>query len=101
MSEKAYDDMPMWQQLENWRARAEAAEAQLKTVLDRESATAARHDVKVEKLEAEVARLRTALRELVEEYVGNVDQYRVGGFRSDPEEEDVVKKARAALEAKP
>lgn len=47
----------------------------------------------------EVERLRIALSELVEAYVCNVDSCRVGGFYFDPEQEDVVVEARAALTA--
>ncbi len=45
------------------KARAEAAEHQLKTVLDREAATTARYDAKMETAEAEVARLKAQARE--------------------------------------
>lgn len=44
----------------------ETAEAQLKMVLDREAATTARYDAKLDAAEAEVARLREALEEAVE-----------------------------------
>lgn len=48
---------------------------------------------------AREARLREALAELVKEYVCNVDCTRLGGFYLDPEKEDVVIEARAALTA--
>ena len=46
---------------------------------------------------AENERLREALRELVEEYVRNVDCTRLGGFYLDPETEDCIIHARATL----
>ena len=45
----------------------------------------------------EIERLRAALKELVEEYVRNVDCTRLGGFYLDPETEDCIIDARAAL----
>jgi hypothetical protein len=44
-----------------------------------------------------VAELVEALRELVEEYVCNVDATRLGGFYTDPETEECVKHARTLL----
>ena len=52
---------------------------------------------RAEKAEAERDRLRAALSILLEEYVSDVDPYRVAGFYRDPETEDCVVKARAAL----
>jgi len=49
-------------------------------------------------LRGEIERLRSALKELVEEYVRNVDCTRLGGFYLDPETEDCIIDARAALE---
>ena len=51
----------------------------------------------IEALTAERDRLREALSILLEEYVSDVDPYRVAGFYRDPETEDCVVKARAAL----
>lgn len=42
-------------------------------------------------------KLRRALCNLIEAYISNVDKTRVGGFYLDPETEDVVVEARAAL----
>ena len=53
---------------------------------------------RIEKLEADKARLREALTTLVEEYVTNVDCTRLGGFYLDPESEECVVEARAALQ---
>lgn len=55
---------------------------------------------RIKELEAENERLRGALTELVEEYVCNVDRTRLGGFYLDPETEDCIIDARAALEAR-
>ena len=52
---------------------------------------------RIETLTAERDRLREALSILLEEYVSDVDPYRVAGFYRDPETEDCVVKARAAL----
>ena len=49
------------------------------------------------KAEAERDRLRAVLSVLLEEYLSDVDPYRVAGFYRDPETEDCVVKARAAL----
>ena len=46
-----------------------------------------------------VAQAVEALRDLVEEYIANVDSTRLGGFYQDPETEDCVIAARAALAA--
>ena len=54
----------------------------------------------IEALTAERDRLREALSILLEEYVSDVDPYRVAGFYRDPETEDCVVKARAALKGK-
>lgn len=51
-------------------------------------------------LEAERDQLREALSILMEEYVNEVDPHRVAGFYRDPETEDCVVKARAALNKK-
>ena len=52
---------------------------------------------RIKQLTAERDRLREALSILLEEYVSDVDPYRVAGFYRDPETEDCVVKARAAL----
>ena len=56
----------------------------------------AMHDL-IETQAREIERLRGALKELVEEYVRNVDCTRLGGFYLDPETEDCIIDARAAL----
>jgi len=56
---------------------------------------------RIEALTAEVEWKEAALRDLVKEYVSNVDPYRTGRFYIDPEQEDVVVEARAALEKQP
>ena len=43
------------------------------------------------------ADLVEAVKWLLEEYVSNVDSYRMGGFYFDPEKEECVVEARAAL----
>ena len=57
-------------------------------------------DARCDALTAERDRLREALSILLEEYVSDVDPYRVAGFYRDPETEDCVVKARAALKGK-
>ena len=52
---------------------------------------------RLEALEAENERLRGALSNLINAYTANVDTYRLGGFYTDPETEDEVIEARAAL----
>ena len=45
----------------------------------------------------EIDRLKAALGNLINAYTANVDTYRLGGFYTDPETEDEVIEARAAL----
>ncbi len=45
-----------------------------------------------------IDRLKAALGNLINAYIANVDTYRLGGFYTDPETEDEVIEARAALE---
>ena len=54
----------------------------------------------IEALTAVQHQLRQALSILMEEYVNEVDPYRVAGFYRDPETEDCVIKARAVLNNK-
>ena len=51
----------------------------------------------VQALTAERDHLREALSILVENYVSEIDAYRVAGFYRDPETEECVVNARAAL----
>lgn len=46
---------------------------------------------------APLADLMEALKRLLEEYVSNIDSHRLGGFYLDPEKEECVVEARAAL----
>jgi hypothetical protein len=55
---------------------------------------------KLSDVEAERDELRDSLSILMEEYVNEVDPYRVAGFYRDPETEDCVVKARDVLNKK-
>lgn len=59
------------------------------------------HDGRFEQVEgthpAPPADLMEALKRLLEEYVSNIDSHRLGGFYLDPEKEECVVEARAAL----
>jgi len=68
--------------------RIAALEADLKTVLDREAATIARHDAKVDALEAEVVRLQSrsdVLEDLLETARIQVEQARREAEKADDE----------------
>lgn len=55
---------------------------------------------RIETLKSHIKTLKAALRNMVDEYVCNVDSYRTGGFYSDPRKDDCVINAEAALEGK-
>ena len=51
--------------------------------------------------DAEIAQLREALTDLITAYLSSVDTCRTAGFYSDPNEDEEIIAARAALEATP
>ena len=57
-------------------------------------------ELRIETMTAAHDQFREALSILMEEYVNEVDPYRVAGFYRDPETEDCVVKARAVLNNK-
>lgn len=63
------------------------------------------HEIEMAKarlaLQSRIEALEAALRNMVDEYVCNVDSYRTGGFYSDPRKDDCVINAEAALESQP
>ena len=97
-------ELPMGEDLRQAAAHIEALEAEIKKrgdmVLHMGANTAEmanQYRDRIEALEAEVEWLREALGNLVNAYTANVDTYRLGGFYTDPETEDEVIEARAAL----
>jgi len=74
--------------------RIDELKGQLKTVLEREAATHARHDARIEELDAKLAKAVDALRNVVEEYdLFRKDEYERGMSPLD----DEIYDARATL----
>ena len=99
-----HDSKTLLQLLLSADARCDALTAQLESTLKDRALILAERDrtfalmlSRAEAAGAERDRLRAALSILLEEYVSDVDPYRVAGFYRDPETEDCVVKARAAL----